>query len=176
MTTPFDAGHGWGVVRIGGMRVPGVVTSITGPALIWEWAVQAGLGLGGKSTVYKGVGLVEEIKIISALHGQASFALWVDTLIPALSPPRGLKPRALVADHPALAYAKISKVVVKRIGIPEHKGKQLWAGELVIMPYAPVIPVRVGKPDPAKVDGPPKPADFLEQKLQEALKQAGIGP
>lgn len=176
MKTPFETGHDWGKLRVGGLLVPGIVTKIEGPALIWEWAVQSGLGIGGKSTVYKSPGLVEEIKVTSALYGQPAFAAWVDTLIPTLSPKPGLKPRAFGADHPALRHAKIPKVVVRKIVIPVSMGKQAWMGELILMAYQPTIPIKVGKPDPAKVDGPPKPADFLEKALQDALKQAGIGP
>lgn len=160
----------WGLIALGTTQFPGVIVDVDGVDRPYEWAVQRGLGLSGAATIYRAEQLAEGIKVtchlLNAIHWQQWQAFHDYT-----KPKKGTRPTAFPIGHPAFFAADIAKVVFKARPSPKHIGKRIWSVEYPLLEYAKPIKVPTGPADPAKIDGPPKPKDQLDEALSGLLKK-----
>lgn len=150
---PFVDPSPWGVVDIGGMRVPGVVLSIDGHEKPEKWNVQEPTEKSGATTVWKGTKLADSIKIVTAITNAEAFAAYVvlrDTLRPKL----GTKPPSHVIVHPAVNFSGITRVSCGNVGPPKWVASGgYWTGEITLVEYNPPKPTNTGVASAPKPGG-----------------------
>lgn len=166
--SPYKNPNAVGFVTVGGSRLPGVLTSLTVPARVYEFAVQNGYGQ-SKVTIYKALGLLESIKLVHFLRPSANGARddfeilqdFMKFLIPGW--PNNLigRPKAYPIVHPALQWLGAKRVHLTSFSWPEQMAPgdpSRWY-ELTFQEDQPQKIIPAGPPEPAKINGPPKPQD-----------------
>jgi hypothetical protein len=179
---PFVFDGQWGQVVVGGVTLPGVVTSIDGANKPEEWNVQKGTGSSGATTVWKGTKLAEDIKIAIALHDGVSFDDYY-TLRDTLRPKLGKKPPSLSIVSPVINFNGITRVACKDISAPKWEPSGgYWTGEISLIEYNPSKPTNTGRASAASPAGGAAGAggaggaetenDRLAKQLQGAMDEA----
>jgi hypothetical protein len=162
----------WGVIKVDGKtQFPGIVQNVSGIERPIEWVTQYAIGTGGSAKIYKGRKLVEGCTITCSLPTKASvdeadafFQSYVKT-------PKGQRGKAHKIDNPAFASIEMTQFVfTKEPAIMPAQANGSFIVTYTIDEYEKMTIAPVGQADPAKLDDPPKPADKLEQALQESLK------
>ncbi len=173
-----------GQLLIGPTPIPGVIQpgiEIDGREINWQ--VQAGVSGLGAATIFRGVKLIENIKVktLLAIPGKPQIqwdeavALWT-AFLRAIWPVTTVKPPAWDVDHPlfTLVYPPVSRVAHKlnRI-VPFNSANTAWLAELTLIEYKPLKLAKPGPPDPAKIDGRDKPPkDAMEAEIEDLLNKA----
>lgn len=138
-----DAGP-WGVVVIGGRRLPGVVLSIDGAERPEEWDVQKPTEKSGAATVWKGTGVAKSIKIIISLTSEAAVDEY-RRVNRTLRPKLGAKPPSLPIVNPIINWVEITQVSCRNVAAPKWKGKEgYWTGEITVIDFSPPKPAKTG--------------------------------
>lgn len=170
MTSPFTHPDEWGTVKLAGVPIPGIVVSVDGVKRPYEWAVQRALGQSGAVTIYRGENVADKIVIVSVLPDDETFSAAED-FNKYITPKKGQRPAAFDIEHPAFAYVGILKVSLQVRPAPKDEGKGKWTMTYELLEYRKPVPVPVGPADPAKIDGPPKPKDAIEQAIVDIVAQ-----
>lgn len=158
---PYDDRGPFGKIDLGGLRLPGVVVALDGIDVPEVWQVQAATAKSGASTVWKGSGLAESIKITIALSNREAYAIYVDQVAPALRPKRGEKPPALLIVNPLVNFNGISRVACKNVGAPKWVASGgYWTADIEVIEFQP--------PKPA-AGGPPKPKDDPNKDIKDQI-------
>lgn len=171
------------IVRIGGAVVPGAVQSIELPERGMVWQVQQGSAGLGAFTIWRGVKLIESVKITTMLCKKgAPPAEWDDavdawqTFMRAIHPNPKLKPPAWDADHALfrLLWPPLGRVSHKsNRPAPANDRGTAWLGVIELIEYRPLKLATPGPPDPAQIDSRDQPpADAEEANLQSLLSKA----
>ncbi len=172
---PYDDPGPWGVVDIGGLRLPGVVKSIDGHERPQTWQVQAATAKSGASTTWKGEGIAEAIKILLALANRAAFNAYYDVR-DALLPKPGAAPPALLIVNPAINFSGITRISCKNVGPPKWvESGGYWTGEVTVIDYNPAKPANTGSPKPKGSDysNPEKdPNQALKDEIKDLTDKA----
>jgi hypothetical protein len=158
-----------------------VLTAIGLPERLYEFAVQAGYGQ-SKVTIYRMLGLLEAIDVTHFLRAPKTpdekddFEILRDDFMPFLIPgwPNKLtgKPRAFPFVHPDAQWLGLKRAHL--IGF-EHP-KQMTPGDpsrwykMRFQEDQPQQKIPAGKPEPAKINGPPKPKDAMEATVLKAVE------
>lgn len=171
--SPFATVEGmtaWGqILTDDKVPFPGIVVSVSGAKRPIEWLVQNGIGLTGASLVYKGKKLVEGMTIVCELLNETHWREW-ETHYAYIKVADGTIPKKHTIKHPAFSNLR-QQVFSEYPESPEYAGKRKWTVTYVLKEYRKPVPVPTGQPDPAKVDGPPKPKDALESALNGILQK-----
>lgn len=174
---PFVDPGPWGFVDVGGVRIPGVVTSIDGCGKPEEWEVQKGTKENNASTTWKGTKLAESIKIVTSLMTAQSFDAYY-LLRDTLRPKVGERPPALEIVSPIVNFNGISRVSVKDVLPPKHvPGGNYWTGEIELIEFSPPKPADTGKPKGGSGaggsgNGQPDPNADAKAELDAAVAEA----
>lgn len=162
--------NAWGIVLVDGkVPFPGVVVSVNGLIRPIDWQVQNAIGVTGAALIYKGKKLVEGITIVCELTNAIHWQQW-ETHYAYIAVPDGARPKVVTLGHPA--FTKLAKQVFKSYPeAPEYAGKRKWIATYTLNEYKKPVKVPTGPPDPAKIDGPPKPKDAAEQALAGLLNK-----
>jgi hypothetical protein len=156
---PFRNLAAYNRVRIGGRLIKAALVAIDGNELLDDWNVQKGTNTSGATAAYRGVNLIEGVKLtFECANGDGSTAeqdyddlsdLW-DMLAPA--PRKGLA-------GPKPPTQKIENAILNRIGLTDACRKAWkesptatgsWLVELTLIQYAPPAPAGAGAQDPSK--------------------------
>lgn len=174
---PLRDSDAWGRVIVGGSVLPGVLTEMSVPPRVWEWAVQNGYGQ-SKVTIYKATGILEAISFTHFLKLDTRADDW-DTLTKTYLPslikgwPNAYqgKPRSFPVVHPAIQFLGGKRIHLAKLHAPVPP-----SGEKIPQYYTlefqedvPDKKIPAGPPEPAKINGPPAPKDQLEAALLSAL-------
>jgi hypothetical protein len=175
IASPFTAPEKWGTITVGGIAIPGHLVSVDGLSRPYEWAVQMGLGLGGAATLFRTSKLIESAKVVIAVPDEDSWQALL-TFMPILIPgwPNNVKvkPPAFAVEHPMFAWVGLKQAALKSFDAPKDiSGKFNYVQGLEFIEYSKAIQIKTGPPEPAKLNGPPKPKDFLDQVLANALAE-----
>lgn len=175
IANPYDNPDAWGIVKIGGATMPGVLESLGLPPRKYEWAVQQGLGVGGPATIYRYCNLIESIEIAQFLDTVQAFEI-AETMCKTLVGPKWpnevkVKPKAYLMEHPALQWVGVRRVALRELEAPKPVGNLKWMWLVRVIEDSPRRPVQTGPPEPAKINGPPQPQDALEAALVGALAE-----
>lgn len=171
------------IVRIGGTIVPGIVQSIELPERGLVWQVQQGTAGLGAFTIWRGVKLIESVKITTLLAKRgATMAEWDEAVsdwsafLRTMHPNPKLKPPAWDADHPLfrLRWPPLGRVSLKSNSTaPLGERGLAWLGVVEFIEYKPLKLATPGPPDPAQIDSRDEPpADAAEANLQSLLSKA----
>jgi hypothetical protein len=141
---PFVNATPWGVVEIGGLRLPGVVLSINGADTPEEWNVQKPTEKEGATTVWKGTTIAESIDIELALATRKAFDAYYETR-DALRPKRGTKPPTLSIINPAINFTGVTRVSCRNVAPPKWVSSGgYWLGKVTVLEYRPPKPANTG--------------------------------
>jgi hypothetical protein len=177
---PLQNGSEWGRVLIGGSVFPGILTSMTVPPRVWEWATQNGYGQ-TKVTIYRSTGVLDKIsfthwlnlKTTGADDWNALCTQFVPTLIPGWPTKYAGKPRSMQLVHPAVQFLGAKRAHMVELHAPEPP-----SGEKIPQFYTIVwgedVPQTIIKPgvaEPAVIKGPPKPQDLADLALYSFAAQ-----
>lgn len=165
---PYRDPGPWGTVTIGGVKIPGVILSISGHVKIEEWAVQKGISVSNAVTVWRGTQLAEGIKIVTNLHDEESFDAWTDVR-DVLAPKLGSKPPSLQVVNAAINWAGISRVSRKYVMPADPAPGLSWTGELLVIEFRQPKQVKVGPADPPKAK---TENDILADQLADVVNAA----
>lgn len=159
----------WGLVSLdnGDVLFPGIIVIVKCPARKIEWAAQNGIGLTGAALVFKGRKLIEGIEIVCSIVTGQHWDQW-QRHYDYIYTPELTRPKAHSLNHPAFANLK-RQVFTEYPEAPEYVGKRQWVAGYRLSEYRKQVIVPVGVADPAKVDGPPKPQDKLDEALAGLL-------
>ena len=134
---PYRDSGPWGRVAIGGIVLPGVVLSIDGAERPEEWDVQKPTEKSGATTVWKGTNLANAIKIVLALHDEASVDRYYEVR-DALRPKQGTRPPALPIDSPIINFAGITRVSCRNPAPPKWVAAgAYWTGTITVIDFSP---------------------------------------
>lgn len=156
---PFRNLSSYNRVKIGGRLIKAALVAIDGHELTDDWHVQKGTNASGATAAYRGVNLIEGVKLtFECATGDGSTAeedyddlsdLW-DMLAPA--PRKGLA-------GPKPPTRKVENAILNRIGLTDacRKGWKeyptetgSWRVDLTLIQYAPSQPAGAGAQDPSK--------------------------
>lgn len=172
---PFTDSTPWGIVKIGGFTVPGIVKSIDGHEKPEEWTVQKATSSNNATTVWKGTKLAEAIKILTQFGNGPAFAKYYE-LRDLLRPKIGTKPPSHVIENPAINFVGVTRISNVNVGPPKFVEQgRYWTGEITVIEYNPSAPASTGPAGAAKAkaDEPDPNADlkaFIDAKMQEASR------
>lgn len=160
----------WGVISVDdSIPFPGVIVSVNGCVRPIDWQVQQGIGITGAAVIFKGKKLVEGIKIVCDLTQATHWQAW-QKHYDYIKVPDATRPRIVRIGHPA--FTNLPKMVFESYPeAPQYAGKRKWTVEYSLKEYKKPIKVQTGPPDPAKLDGPPKPKDAAEAALASILQK-----
>jgi len=173
---PLQNGSEWGRVLVGGSVFPGILTSMTVPPRVWEWAIQNGYGQ-TKVTIYRSTGVLDKIsfthflnlKTTGADDWNALCSQFVPTLIPGWPTKYAGKPRSMQLVHPAVQFLGAKRAHMVELHAPEPP-----SGEKIPQYYTIVwgedVPQTIIKPgvaEPAKINGPPTPKDLADLEIAQ---------
>jgi len=176
---PFTHQAAYGKMTVGSVRLPGVITEITGADRKWNYDKQKAVGTGGASLVYKGEEIADSIKVKCSLSTVADFNALANAR-KTLSTPKGQKPTAFDVKNALLNNQGIKSVMLKMIGQETYAGAGLWTVEWELSEYNPPAPTATGaatssKPassDPATQYTAAPAATAQEQQLVALLAKA----
>ena len=156
---PFRNLSAYNRVRLGGRLIKAALIAIDGNELSDEWNVQKGTNTSGATAAYRGVNLIEGVKLtFECADGDGSTAEQdyddlsdiFDMLAPA--------PRAGLSG-PKPPTHKLENAILNRIGLTDvcRKGWKeypsatgSWLVDLTVIQYAPPAPAGAGAQDPSK--------------------------
>jgi hypothetical protein len=183
--TLYAATDDLSIVRVGGgIVVPGIVQSIELPERGINWQVQQGVSGLGASTIWRGVKLIESVKITTMLakrgapmvewdEAVAAWAEFLKTIDPA---PLKRKPPAWDIDHPLfrMLWPPLGRVAHKsNRPAPAHDRGLAWLGIIEFIEYRPLKLATPGPPDPAQIDSRDQPpADAYEANFLSLMNKA----
>jgi hypothetical protein len=165
---PYDSFKEWGRITVGGVLIPGVITSIDGHEKPEEWIIQKGIEVSHAVTVWRGTKLAESIKIVTNLYNRAEFDKYYDVAI-ALRPKLGRKPPSLGIVNAAINFSGITRVSVRLPGPPKPAPGLSWTAEIDLIEFNPPRLAKVGPADPPKSK---TENDLLAEELAGAVAQA----
>lgn len=177
---PYKTPDAYGFVTVGGTRLPGILTAIELPARVYEFTIQNGYGQ-GKVTIYKSLNLLDGITVTHFLQSATSanarddFDILRDDFMPFLIPgwPNKLtgKPRAFPFVHPEAQWLGLKRAHLVSFECPKmaNPGDPSRWYKMSFQEDVPQQKIPVGKPEPAKLKGPPAPKDALEATVVKAL-------
>jgi hypothetical protein len=170
---------------IGSIVVPGKVQSVELPEREIIWNVQQGVAGIGAATIFRGVKLIETVKVTTLLaklgapkaEWDQAVAEWVQ-FMRTIHPSPTLKPPAWDVDYPAF------RILWPPLGRMSHKANKIdawkagppvtaYTATLTLIEYKPLKLAKPGPPDPAQIDSrdiPPRDAEEVE--LQELTEKA----
>lgn len=174
---PLRQADEWGRVVVGGSVLPGVLTELSVPPRVWEWAVQQGYGQ-TKVTIYRSTGILEAITFTHFLILGTAADDWdtlttkfLPTLIPGWPNAYAGKPRSFPVVHPAIQFLGGKRIHLSKMFAPTppqgEKIPQYYT--LEFQEDVPQKRIPVGPPEPAKINGPPAPTNQLEALLLKGL-------
>jgi hypothetical protein len=141
---PYIDASPWGVVDVGGLRLPGVVVSVDGVDKPEDWNVQKPTSKAGATTVWKGTKLAEQIKIVVALPNDDAFRDYY-TVRDVLRPKLGTKPPTLSIVNPIINFSGVTRVSCRNVGAPKWVAAGgYWTGEVLLLEYNPPKPANTG--------------------------------
>lgn len=174
---PLRNATDWGRVLVGGSVLPGILTEMSVPPRVWEWAVQNGYGQ-SKVTIYRTTGLLEEISFTHFLKLEETKAddwdqlnnVYLPTLIKGWPNAYQGKPRSFPVVHPAIQFLGGKRIHLSKMfaPVPPQGEKIPQYYTLVFQEDVPDKKIPAGKAEPAKLNGPPKPKDALEGAVDKA--------
>ena len=179
--SPYKNPDAYGFVTVGGTRLPGILTAIELPERTYEFTIQQGYGQ-GKVTIYKSIDLLDGITVTHFLRSGATpndrddFDILRDDFMPFLIPgwPNKLtaKPRAFPFVHPEAQWLGLKRAHLKAFACPKmaNPGDPSRWYKMTFQEDVPQQKIPVGKPEPAKLKGPPAPKDALEATVSKALE------
>lgn len=156
---PFRNLRAYNRVRIGGRLITAALVAIDGNELTDEWNVQKGTNTSGATAAYRGVNLIEGVKLTfecadgdgtTAEQDYDNFMDVLDMIAPA--------PRAGSAG-PKPPTRSIENAILNRIGLTNICRKAFreypsdtnsWLFDLTVIQYAPPAPAGTGAQDPSK--------------------------
>lgn len=156
---PFRDRKPYQRVIIGGKIVKAAFEAIDGHELTDDWNVQKGTGTNGGTAAYRGVNLIEGVKLtFRCADGDGSTAEedyddlsdHFDALAPARKPgQQGGKPPTRSIENPILNRIGLTAICRKAWKeMPDDAGG--WIVELTVIQYAPPAPAATGAQDPTK--------------------------
>jgi hypothetical protein len=170
------------IVRVGPHQVPGIVQSIELPERGIVWQVQQGVAGIGAHTIWRGVKLIESVKIKtllakrSAPHGpewDEAAAAWMQFLRSIDPAPLVRSPPAWDVDNPLfrMLWPPLARCAHKsNVPTPANDKGLAWIGVLELIEYKKLKLAPAGPPEPAQIDSrevPPRDA-------AEANRAAGL--
>jgi hypothetical protein len=165
-------------MTVGTVRLPGVITEITGADRKWKFDEQKAVGTGGASLVYKGEEIAGSIKVKCSLSTVGDFAA-LKAARRVLATPKGQKPSAFDVKNAILNNQGIKSVQIKMIGQETYAGAGLWTVEWELGEYNPPKPTATGaatssKPanDTTPAVAPPTASSAAELQLAALLEKA----
>ena len=172
MSNPYDFPEVWGDIQLSGMSL-GTVVSVDGCERPYEWQVQKGQGSKGATSVYKGEGIAESIKVVVAMPTQEDFA-YAATLRKYIAPAKGKKPTSFAVGNPIFNWNEINLVAIKTIGFPKPSGKGGWTLEYTFIETQPSASVQTGtsKGTQWMQSNGPTPQDAADAEIAELVKKA----
>lgn len=156
---PFRNLSAFNRVRLGGRLIKAALVAIDGNELVDDWNVQKGTNTSGATAAYRGVNLIEGVKLtFECATGDESTAEEdyddlsdiFDMLAPA--PRKGLA-------GPKPPTVKIENAILNRIGLTDVCRKawkeypsatSSWLVDMTLIQYAPPQPAGAGAQDPSK--------------------------
>ena len=141
---PFTNQAAYGKMTVGTVRLPGVITEITGADRKWKFDEQKAVGTGGASLVYKGEEIAGSIKVKCSLSTVGDFAA-LKAARRVLATPKGQKPNAFDVRNAILNNQGIKSVQIKMIGQETYAGAGLWTVEWELGEYNPPKPTATGE-------------------------------
>lgn len=176
---PYRDPGPWGIVAIGGARVPGVVESIDGASRPDEWQVQKPTEKSGATTVWKGTNIAQSIKVVTGLHDAKSVDDYY-ALRRVLRPKQGEKPPSHSIVNAAINFSEITTVACRDILPPRWVSNGgYWRGELDLIDYSPPKPAKTGAAGAARAGsaanggaGESDPNADLQAQINELLTVA----
>lgn len=177
LLNPFLDASPWGVVDVGGLRLPGVVVSIDGANRPEDWQIQKPTAKSGASTVWKGTGLAETITIVLALANADAFQAYY-AVRDALRPKIGTKPPSHVIVSPIINFSGITRVSCRNVEAPAWVASGgYWTGKVVLVEYNPPKPANTGPAGhpAASTEVKNNPNADLEKVLKDLTDQIAKG-
>ncbi|HMI84869.1 MAG TPA: hypothetical protein VK550_12300 [Polyangiaceae bacterium] len=165
---PYDSFKEWGTITVGGVLIPGIITSIDGHEKPELWIIQKGIEVSHAITVWRGTQLAESIKIVTNLYNRAEFDKYYDVAT-ALRPKLGKKPPSLGIVNAAINFSGIMRVSVRLPGPPKPAAGLSWTAEIDLIEFNPPRLAKVGPADPPKTL---TENDLLAKELAETVAQA----
>lgn len=174
---PLRQSDAWGRVVVGGSVMPGVLTEMSVPPRVWEWAVQNGYGQ-TKVTIYRSTGILDAITFTHFLRLDTREDDWdlltkvyLPSLIPGWPNAYAGKPRSFPVVHPAIQFLGGKRIHLAKmfapVPPPGEKIPQFYT--LEFQEDVPQKRIPVGPPEPAKINGPPLPQNGWERVLLQGL-------
>jgi hypothetical protein len=149
---PYTAKPGeWGRLTIGGVLVPGVITSIDDCDKPVEWTINRPVMGANAVTIWKGDNLAEDIKIKVNLHNASAFDAWY-LIRDVLHPKLGKRPPTLQVVNPSINFARVTMVCCRCVGVPKAVTGNSWEGLIRLVEFGPRVPIKPGPPDPLHVE------------------------
>lgn len=171
---PVQSSADWGRVLVGGSVFPGILTSMTVPPRVWEWAVQQGYGQ-TKVTIYRSTGILEKISFTHFLQLETTGAddwrtltqQFLPVLIPGWPNQYAGKPKSLPLTHPAVQFlgAQRTHLVELHAPVPPQGEMIPEYYTIIVGEDVPQTRLTTGPPEPAKINGPPTPKNQIEATL-----------
>jgi len=171
---PITHPRAYGRMTVGTVRLPGVITEITGADRKWKFDEQKAVGAGGASLNFKGEEIASSIKVKCSLTTVSHFAE-LAAARKALTTPKGQKPTAKDVKNAILNNQRSKSVQVKMIGQETYAGAGLWTVEFELAEYNPPAPTATGaasSSQPANAGGAkaaPIPAQTAQEQQLVAL-------
>ncbi len=173
------------IVRVGPYQVPGIVQSIALPERGINWQVQQGVAGIGAATIYRGIKLIESVKITTLLakrqapHGpewEEAVSAWTQFLksihpIPTNTAATA-RPPAWDVDHPLfrLLHPPLARMSHKsNVPTPANDRGTAWFGVLELIEYKPLKLAPAGPPEPAQIDSREVPPRNATEQNRAAL-------
>jgi hypothetical protein len=164
---PYRDNYPFGHLQIGGVEMPGIITSVDGAEKVETWVFQKGLAANNAVSIWRGRGLAENIEIVCRVFDEKSFDACY-TVRDALRP-NWKRPPVLPILNGALNFNRITRVALKNLVPPKPAPGLSWEYKIVVVEYNPMRPVPVGPADPPKAI---TENDRLEQQFSSLLAQA----
>lgn len=170
---------------VGAIAVPGILQTVELPEREIIWNVQQGVAGIGAYTIFRGIKIIETVKVTTLLvkagaprsEWDQAVAEWM-SFLRTIHPSPTLKPPAWDVDYPAFRFLwpplarmshKANKIDQWKPGPPATA----YTATLTLIEYKPLKLAKPGPPDPAQIDSrdiPPRDAE--ERELAELLEKA----
>lgn len=163
----------WDVITLNGVRAPGICRLDGGKHIPYDRKAALGQIVGPSALfVFDPVSFTLTLTLWTPRQ-------WLDlqTMLPQLLPATGPnpEPRAVKAEHPALAMIGIDTVYFEGVGLPRHIGKQIVEVEFQCYEWRPPLPITpqdIGSPLPQGL----QPGQTTAPAPPTPPSQSGIAP
>lgn len=175
---PFRDRRPYTRVIIGGKLVKAALVAIDGAEIVDDWNVQKGTGTSGATAAYRGVNLLEGVKLtFRCADGDGSTAEedyddlsdHFDALAPARKAgAQGGKPPTRSIENPILNRIGLT-AICRKAWKENDDDAGGWLVDLTVIQYSPPVPAATGAQDPTKpATGAATTVDPQIKALQQA--------